>query len=162
MRKYLFGLAFFCMCVVLNAQSYSSSDEMLQIELDYKFEEETVFMPEFGFLLSPFNPGKNVLYREIKGNTLVLYNFPTYDFIKKSQLSDEKLLSLESIWYVEKKELTNPVKIRAKIRASKEKMVNIENIELRLVYYVDEKAGKDISPEMIKYEVITIPFKYEP
>lgn len=162
MRKYLFGLAFFCMCVVLNAHSYSSSDEMLQIELDYKFEEETVFMPEFGFLLDPFTLKRNVCFREIQGNTLVLYNFPTYDFIKKSQLSDDKLLSWKSMWSIQKKELTNPVKIRAKIGASKEKMVNIENIELRLVYYVDEKAGKDISPEMIKYEVITIPFKYEP
>lgn len=162
MRNYLFCLAFFCMCVVLNAQSYSSSDETLQLELDYRFEEKTVFMPEFGFLVNPFTLNKNICFREIQENTLVLYNFPTYDFIQKSQIRVENLLSWEGMWRTQKKELSSLVKIRAKIKVDKENIENIENIELRLVYFVDERAGKDLSPEMIKYEVITIPFKYEP
>lgn len=144
--------------ILLNIQGKEASRNAIQIRFDYKFEENSIFMPPLGFLFSPFNAEENVYLYEIQKTKLIIYNFPTYEYIKKHNLNSKKLHHWKSLWDIEKEEIFNQLHGSIKIHVSPAKLKKIEIIEIRLVYHVKDCDDYYTSPDKIKYKSITVPF----
>lgn|GEM_PF-4122873 len=161
MTRNIFLFLLFFASFTLNAENYSIVGDTLQIEFNIDFEEKPVYMPESGFLHNPFNSEKNVYLCEIQGTKLIVYNFPTVEYIQKSKFNEEDLFKWRTMWNLEKQKITGMLKAKVAIKISNlEIMKDIETIEIRLVYYVGDYKDVCLISDKISYKTIILSVKH--
>ena len=161
MTRNVFLFLLFFASFTLNAENYSIVGDTLQIEFNIDFEEKLVYMPESGFLHNPFNSEKNVYLCEIQGTKLIVYNFPTVEYIQKSKFNEEDLFKWRTMWNLEKQKITGMLKAKVAIKISNlEIMKDIETIEIRLVYYVGDYKDVCLISDKISYKTIILSVKH--
>ena len=157
MKRIIVIFFMFFTCISLNAQNYSISGDSLELEFNLSFGEENVYMPQHGFLHDPFNSEKNIYLYEFQEKKLIVYNFPTPEYIQQSRLNADRILKWNTIWNLEKQKIYDSLKARVKMRVSDFEILKIETIEIRMVYYVNDCKDFYLLPDKIKYKVITFP-----
>ncbi len=146
-------------CISLNAQNYSISGDSLELEFNLSFGEENVYMPQHGFLHDPFNYEKNIYLYEFQERKLIVYNFPTPEYIQQTRLDTNRILKWNTIWNLEKQKIYAPLRAHVKMRILDSEIMKIETIEVRMVYYVDNCNDFFSPSDKIKYKIITLPIE---